>query len=280
MFRIMIIVSICLLCIVFTANELVHTEITDTQGELNKDSNEIVISDIAELVDSKFINEKDTNMWKAITYRSENFSGVMLGDGGGPEPLPVTIRLGIEGLFRVYLGIYSGYSPPQIRVRLSNDITCQKVNIPENILDESTFFEGKDNVYERGANIYEVEWKEADLSGQDLILESANNPDEQPSALAYIRLVPINEISPEPDRKVLYPLTVTNDGHGIFNGPLHSCPEDLLKPFEKIPEESCMRILLWGNGCADISKSESLNHNIPREPLTSSSSEVIVFAES
>jgi|GEM_PF-1233988 hypothetical protein len=235
-------ILICILCLLFSPVEFVHTEAADIPSESGKNTGEILISDLARLVDTKFINEKDTNLWKTIPYQTENFSGIMIGDGGGPNPVPITIRLGVKGLYRVFLGIYSGYSIPKINVRLSRDISCQTIGLSDIKL--------KDNVYERGAHIYEIHWKEADLSGQDIILEGADDPNIRPSALAYIRLEPVSEIQNR-DGKAFLPLTVTNDGHGIFSGPLHSCPDDLLKPFEIIPEESCMRILLWGNGCAD-----------------------------
>lgn len=239
MVRITIIVSLCLLCLGFTANGIVRT-------------NEIIISNLDKLVDSKYISEKDTNLWRALSYKTEKFAGVMLAAGGGPKPVPITIRLGIEGLYRVHLGMYNGYGLPFIRVRLSKEQSHQKLTLPSNLC--------KDIVHDSAVTIYEVPWKDADLTGQDLVLEQAGGSRSYPGALAYIRLESIKEISAKPEskpkidikRKVRYPLAITNDGDGIFRT-LHSRPEDLLKPFdEKIPKGSCMRILLWGNGNADI----------------------------
>jgi hypothetical protein len=97
-----------------------------------------------------------------------------------------------------------------------------------------------------------VLWKEADLTGQELIVESAHQIDDHPAALAYIHLEPIEEIQARERKVVRYPLTITNDGHGIFGRLPHSRPEDLLEQFENIPEESCMRMLLWGAGDGDV----------------------------
>ena len=230
---------------VSAATGLFQTQVSDSYGINSKDNN-ILISDLAALIDSKYLDEKDTNLWKAIPYQTENFSGVMLGDGGGPEPIPLTIKPGIEGIYRVYLGIYSGYSSPCISIRLSRDAFFQTVDLSNT--------QCRDDVYERGAHIYEIPWKEADLTGQDIILKGvkgADSSDILQSALAFIRLEPVTSLSEKSQEKDFFPLMITNDGHGIFSGPLHSCPEDLLKDFEKIPEESCMSILLWGNGCAD-----------------------------
>ncbi len=235
-----------ILCFGTAVTEFSQTQVSDSSVINGKDRNNILITDLVSYVDSKYINEEDTNLWKAIPYETENFSGVMIGDGGGPEPLPVKIRLGIKGKYRIYLGIYSGYSPPKICVSLSNDSSFQTVD-----LSDTQF---RDDVYERGTHIYEIPWKEADLSRQDILLKGTKgeeSPGNLQSALAFIRLKPVTLPSKKSQAKDFFPLTITNDGHGIFSGPLHTCPEDLLKDFEKIPDESCMRILLWGNGCAD-----------------------------
>ena len=44
-------------------------------------SHEIIISELDKLVDKKYINERNPNLWRAIPYRTENFEGVMLGEG-------------------------------------------------------------------------------------------------------------------------------------------------------------------------------------------------------
>ncbi|MFA6569471.1 MAG: hypothetical protein WCS96_14770, partial [Victivallales bacterium] len=93
----------------------------------------IIITKLDELVDKKYINEGKPNLWRAIPYRTESFEGVMLGEAGGASPLPLTIRLRKNGLYRIWLGVYRHMSgkPFQLRVRLSKDLCCQKIGPPE-----------------------------------------------------------------------------------------------------------------------------------------------------
>jgi len=224
----------------------------------------MLVSDLAKLVDIESLSDTDRNSWRAIPYESERFSGVMLGDGGGSNLRPITIRLDQDGPYRIHLGLYGGWGYPILRLRLTGDEAPQTVEVAAELRTET--------VHDSSVIIYEAVWKDAELAGQSVILEAANSPSDFPAALAYIRLEPIDKIGGEPlskgepqpapkpqpgpgidpTRKVAYPLAITEDGHGIFGELLHSCPEDLLKPFSAIPEGSCLRILLWGNGEADI----------------------------
>jgi len=217
---------------------------------------EILLTDLSKLVDVESLSNSNPNAWRAIPYESERFEGVMLGDGGGSRIPPITLQLGQEGTYRVHLGIYGGWGYPVLEVRLSGDEEAQLVEVPQELRTET--------VHDSSTIIYEAVWKEAELAGQSLILQAAQDPGDFPGALAYIRLEPVAETEPEPPaeqepgagidpgRTVAFPMAITEDGHGIFGDAIHSAPEDLLKPFEAIPGGSCLRMLLWGNGEADI----------------------------
>ena len=206
-------------------------------------TDEVVLSDISDLVDSQYLSDTDLNLWKPIPYETEGFSGVMLGCGEGLDPTPITIRLNVAGDYRVWLGIYSYCTLGNLRVKLTDDLCCQTISPPKKMdrISEPIF--------------HEMFWKQADLTDQDMILQGgAHKPDLYPAALAYIRLEPIDnaaapETSPE---KVRYLLAVTNDGHGIMGAFPHKRPEDLLESFESVPKDCCMQILLWGVHCADV----------------------------
>ena len=194
---------------------------------------DILINRLDKAVDAKLIqkNPLESNLWKAIPYESEEFAGVMLGGGGGPQQKPIAVRLGAKGKYRVFLGLYGGYGAVQFKVKLNKDPSSSVLPI--------------DMGGKRTRVISETFWKEADLTGQDLILEGVGSPHHSPGALAYVRLEKVQ------DRKELYPLMTTNDGHGIFGRTGANSPQDLLKPFKAMPEGTCMRMLFWGNGCAD-----------------------------
>ncbi len=193
---------------------------------------EILIRELDKAVDRNVLqtDRKQTNRWRAIPYESEEFAGVMLGEGGGTDQQPIAIRLGAKGVYRIYLGLYGGYNARQIHVKLSDDSSSDAIPIQVTV--------------NRTLVISETFWKEADLTDKNLILEGSGDA-RQPSALAYVRL------ESAPEKKDVHPLVITNDGHGIFYGPKPKRPEDLLKTFEDIPDGTCMRMLLWGNGSAD-----------------------------
>lgn len=220
----------------------------------------ILLTDLAALVDSECISDTHADAWRAIPYQSERFEGVMLGDGGGTNLPPIELRLDRQGVYGIHLGVYGGWGYPVLRLRLSGDDTAQTVGVPQELQTET--------VYDSSTLIYEVFWKDAELAGQSVILEAAADAGDFPAALAYIRLEPMDSIGgvrpdaaqlqPEPDRgidasrAVAYPMAVTEDGHGIFGDAVHASPEDLIKRFDTIPDGSCLRMLLWGNGEADI----------------------------
>ena len=195
-------------------------------------NNDILICRLDKAVDSKLIQKTvdQVNLWKVLPYVSDEGSGVMLGEGGGPDQKPITIRLGAKGTYRIFLGLYGGYNAQRLHFRLSKD--AAKEAIPIRVKGQRTLV------------ISETFWKEADLTGQDLILEGAADANT-PGALAYVRLEAV------PERKDPYPMMITNDGHGIFFGPEPTDPQDLLKTLKELPDGNCMRMFFWGNGCAD-----------------------------
>ncbi|HJN15556.1 MAG TPA: family 10 glycosylhydrolase [Armatimonadota bacterium] len=222
---------------------------------------EVLLADLGELVDAEGLSDTDPNSWRALPYESERFPGVMLGEGGGSDVSPLTLRVGHEGAYRIHLGLYSGWGFTSVRVRLSGDEEAQTVGVPEELRTGM--------VHDTSTIIYEAVWKDAELAGQDIVLEGASDTQDFPGALAYIRLEPLDKIGGEPlakspptpeppergidaSRQVAFPMAITEDGHGIFGESVHATPEDLVKPFDDIPDGSCLRMLLWGNGEADI----------------------------
>ena len=224
---------------------LAEPEAMAYEGRQDFGNGDILISGLDMVVDAKLLQQDplESNLWKAIPYESEEYSGVMLGGGGGPEQQPISVRLGAQGKYRIFLGLYGGFDAMEFKVKLSHDPFPTTLPIYPN---------GDPTLYFRTLIISETYWKEADLSGQNLILEGLGDPNHSPGAIAYVRLEKIQE------RKKLYPLLTTNDGHGIFGRTETNSPQDLLKPFKAMPDGTCMRTLFWGNGCAD-------NCNYPTE---------------
>ena len=176
--------------------------------------------------------------WHKVQYEAEGVSGMMLGCGEATFPGPVRLRLGVDGFHRVWLGIYA-YATADIRVRLTSDLCCTRFSAPRYGVIEPPV-------------IHEILWKDCDLTGQDLFLEGACDRGAKAGALAFVRLDPVAAL-PEPTAcpDVWKGLCISNDGCGVFRANPHHRPEDILEDLETIPDSSCMRSLLWGNGNAD-----------------------------
>lgn len=176
--------------------------------------------------------------WRAVPYQADGFDGVLLGCGEATCPAPVRLRLGAAGPHRIWLGLYA-WGRGAIRVRLSGDLACTRVSAPDYGVIEAPV-------------LHEVQWKAGDLTGQDLWLEGAYGRSPLAGALAYLRLEPVTSLpQAPPGPRVWRGMCLTNDGCGVFRQGPHHRPEDLLETLETIPDSSCMRSLLWGNGNAD-----------------------------
>lgn len=176
--------------------------------------------------------------WHTVAYEAAGFVGVLLGCGEATCPGPVHLRLGVTGPHRIWLGLYA-WRHGTIRVRLDNDLCCDQIVAPDYGVIETPV-------------LHEVLWKTADLSGQDLWLEGVYGGQSRAGALAFVRLEPVEALpdaTPQPD--VWRGMCITNDGCGVFRWGPHHRPEDLLETLESVPDSSCMRSLLWGNGNAD-----------------------------
>ena len=208
----------------------------------------ILITNPGELVDKQSIDNQSTGLWRTLPYETEDFKGVMIAEGGGPDIPPVRIPLNIAGRYKINLGLFSGYyTRPKIRVKLSQDEDFQELSLLHTL---------RDNVYQLAQNIYEVSWTEADLTGQDLHIAPNNDSLVWPVALAFIRLEPIDAFS-QAEKTVNPPLVITSDGFfdeegGPWGSMAHTRPEDLYSPFTSIPEEDNVKMLIWGSGVGDL----------------------------
>ena len=70
---------------------------------------DVLLAELEALVDAESLSDSDPNSFRALPYESERFSGVMLGEGGGSDVRSATIRLDQEGIYRIHLGLYSGW---------------------------------------------------------------------------------------------------------------------------------------------------------------------------
>ena len=200
---------------------------------------EVLLSRLDEHVDSGPASpEARPGHWRTVPYQAEGIDGVMLACGEATRPEPVCVRLGATGLYRIWLGMYA-WRNGTIRVRLTRDLCCTRLSAPAYSVIEPPV-------------LHEVMWKTCDLTGQDLWLEGAYDPEPLAGALAYLRLEPVGSLpEAQPAAHVWRGMCISNDGCGVFRRSPHHRQEDLLETLETIPDSSCMRSLLWGNGNAD-----------------------------
>ena len=151
---------------------------------------------------------------------------------------PLTIRLGLGGHYRVSL--ITPYST--VRLKLSGG-RCFDHCEP---LREGPKYIGDNDIYREGYyDVEEMFWTEADLTGQDLILD-----DRLATCLLAIRLTPIE--APKADtRQVRWPMMYTNDGGTLGRKPFRS-PDDLFECEERSDPDGCMRVLVYGGIFGDV----------------------------
>ncbi len=205
----------------------------------SKTRDQLIITDLVDRVVEGEISPKTSHQhWRIVEYELEQIGpgrGLVV---GGWRPGPVRIRLGVEGHYRINL--VSRYS--NLRLKLSGD-RCFKFCPPVRTGNHRI---GEHDMYREGyIDVEEVTWREADLTGQDLILSD----DGQPILLA-IRLVPIETPAPD-ERQVRWPMFFTLDG-GNVGERIHETQDDLFESAERVPQDSGVRVMVYGGIGGDI----------------------------
>ena len=133
------------------------------------------------------------NRWRLLDYQTDRLKGTMLVAGQNTAAPPVTCPLDRKGWHAIYFGIRSyGYNEDNTRllVRLKTDTAFSLIS---HLSDPSQRY-----------RVDDVFWKEADLTGQDIVMgqwtsqvvpdspDSVGNPSHG-AWVAYIKLVPLSE---------------------------------------------------------------------------------------
>jgi hypothetical protein len=166
--------------------------------------------------------------WRCVPYRLENLRGISLAFSPYANPGPVTLRLGVKGRHRISLVTkYPIVGNFGLRVKLTGDLCFES-------LDGGLNRQGHE--YPEWWVAVEIFWKEADLTGQNLVLAGVPN-----TWLWAIRLEPVRG-APRP-RRVVHPYVFTEDGD-MMRLRRHSRKEDILERV-LLPEDSCARIMIY-----------------------------------
>lgn len=150
--------------------------------------------------------------WNSVPYETNEYSGTMLVSVYDGHPQNVMLPLGLEGWYRIYLGLgmYGDAAPVQdvINLKLTNDGAFMHVA-------PSTTAGYAYHAFQ------ECFWRCADLTGQSLEIGKHMNCQPSEAILAWVRAVPMSgeevreyqEDLARTDTKRIY---ATNDMHGML----------------------------------------------------------------
>ena len=198
---------------------------------------DIWITDLAtRVVKGNFSSKNIKDYWRSIPYRLEEFKGTSLACSSYTHPEPLTLRLGVAGIYKIYLVTkYPIVGKFGLRVKLTGDLCFESLDVDLN---------RQGNEYPEWWVAVEVFWKEADLTGQDVVL--AELPE---TWLWAIRLEPVKKQSNH--QKMIHPYVFTDDGDMMKIGQ-HMRKEDTLEREALIPENTCAKILIYSGVNFDV----------------------------
>lgn len=146
----------------------------------------IVFSDL-----DKYVVEKDListtvtpDKWYAMPYTCGDISGKMLFAGELTTPPQLTLKLGLSGYYKIYVGTVNLKSKNLFNLRLSSDKSSSAMSSPTmescHAWTPCEYFE-------------EFLWRCAELTGEDLILRKPECMWRNACALAFVRCVPVTK---------------------------------------------------------------------------------------
>ena len=127
-------------------------------------------------------SERRKYHWQVVPYETESFCGNMLIAGPETEAPPITVPLGVSGWHSIHIGMWSNWTDDLARVKLSGDSSFLKINR-----------ESEQGMFADNYSLDERYWKTADLTGQDIVFGQQSAGFSQPTYIAYVKLVPLDD---------------------------------------------------------------------------------------
>ena len=206
---------------------------------------------------SSLSKEPKRRAWHVQAYEAESFSGKMLCAGEETAAPEVRLALGREGWHRIFIGVYPEHrGNGAIEVRLSRDAAFSTLLLgPES---------GNDGPH--GHRVYDLWWKDAELSGQQLHVRQLCAPTgraDEPAAvqcertkLAYVKLLPLSgeevaKLQEERQRPEGRNLFAHNDAHGYLFLLGAATEEAVRREIEPYRDTDFAR-LYWECGAGDL----------------------------
>jgi hypothetical protein len=190
--------------------------------------------------------------WQRIAYVTADEpnvkAGTMVGAASFIQPPEITLPLGVSGWHAVYLGYWNPYHAydggTTIKVRLSDDSSFVRIKQPEPRLE----YKMEGSRYVSHTFLKEVFFKNADLTGRDLVFGKVCGPFGEKVYLAYVKLMPLGaeEIAAlrarraSPDARSLQG---SIDGISYFWANEYRTPEHLLELVESFRHSEVSKII-------------------------------------
>lgn len=160
--------------------------------------------------------------WHVQPYETDDLSGNLLSAGEETAAPEISVGLTLSGWHRIFVGVYPDHrGRGSVELKLSGDPCFTHLNMGPDWSDSNP----------HGHNIYELLWKDADVTGQELSIRQVCTPtgsSGEPAAvscertnLAYIKLVPmpggqVREVERGRQRMDTKRLFAHNDAHGYL----------------------------------------------------------------
>ena len=173
--------------------------------------------------------------WRMIDYETDEMRGTMLIAGEETWAPEVRLKLGLEGWHAIYLGLYgTGYTQFPSRVKLSGDACFREL------------VRDRPNAH----SLEEAFFKNADLTGQDLVIAQRLHEPGTVNSLAYVRCVKLSDEElavwqKERERTDTRRLVVYNDGVSIFSDPSPRTEDEIWQEIEPFAD-SDVKVFCYG----------------------------------
>ena len=215
-------------------------------SDADSEANAIYLADLEKCQPaSALASEWKHGTWRLLSYATDSFSGNLLLAAEDNQPPEITYPLQREGWHRIYIGIYREpfTGPRRVRVRLSHDKAFATLTGLEGAKDHQEHF------------IDDIFWKEADLTGRDIVFKQIIEPMVEHAWVAYIKLVPLTEkqvrsIQTDRRRKDTKRLFIHNDAGVINRSGTEQKIRDELEPLR----HSDVARVYWEFGTGDRAK--------------------------
>lgn len=145
-----------------------------------------IFSDLSKAaVNPSVISDKNTDgKWTALSYKTALCEGTMLMTPQASYPEPIEIKINLEGMYRIYIGVLHLNPDNYFHIKLSDEVSFSGV--------KPTWY-GSPTRWHLCEYAEEVYWKSADLTNQNIIIEKPHAAKANVPAILWIRCEEMTE---------------------------------------------------------------------------------------